>query len=267
MNEIITSRENATIVYVMRMLTSSKYRRKKGQFVCEGVRLCRDGIISGQKPILCLYTAEAREKYTEDIDDICAAAQTSVEVKKSVFDGLSDTVSPQGVLCVYEMLDKTALLDTISNQGSYLALENIQDPSNMGTILRTAEAFGVNGVILSADCVDIYSPKVLRGSMGAIFRLPIGVMPSFAEGIRDLTAKGVRTYASTPHNAQDIRTVDFSAGGVILIGNEGNGLTQQVIDASMMSVTVPMKGRAESLNAATAAAILTWCLTRYINEE
>lgn len=263
MNEVITSRDNATIKSVMRLLTEGKYRRKMGQFVCEGVRLCCDGIVSGRKPLLCLYTAEAKEKYTADWEKICAAAQRNFEVKKAVFDKISDTVSPQGILCVYEMLDKTALLDTISNQGSYIALENIQDPSNMGTILRTAEAFGVDGVILSADCCDIYAPKVLRGSMGAVFRLPIGIMQPFADKIKALTQKGVHTYASTPHNACDIQKVDFSSGGIILIGNEGNGLTEQTINASEMSITIPMKGRAESLNAAAAAAVLIWCLMRH----
>ncbi len=261
MNEMITSRDNATIKAVKRLLEKSKYRRKAEQFVCEGVRLCRDGVVSGQKPLACLYTAEAKEKYTADLEEICAAAINSVEVEKTVFDSISDTVSPQGVLCVYEILDKTVLLDTISNQGSYIALENIQDPSNMGTILRTAEAFGIDGVILSENCCDIYSPKVLRGSMGAIFRLPIGFMPSFTDSIKALTAKGIHTYAATPHNACDIRKVDFSSGGIILVGNEGNGLTEQSVHACEMSITIPMKGRAESLNAATAVAVLTWCLT------
>lgn len=260
MNEIITSRDNTTIKDIVRLLSGAKYRKKAGQFVCEGVRLCRDGVDSGQKPKIFLYTNEAKEKYSTDFEKIFSNSVRSFEVKKAIFDGISDTVSPQGFLCVFEMLDKKGLLDTISNQGLYVALENIQDPANIGTILRTAEAFGIDGVILSGNCCDIYSPKSLRGSMGAVFRIPIAVLEPFDEGIKKLTAAGVHTYASTPHNAKDIRMVDFSQGGVVLIGNEGNGLTDSAAQACEMRITIPMNGRAESLNAATAAAILIWKL-------
>ena len=128
----------------------------------------------------------------------------------------------------------------------------------MGTILRTAEAFGVDGVIVSKDCCDIYSPKVVRGSMGAVFRVNVVTAEEFTEYIQQLTESGINTYASTPRNAENIRNIDFSQGGVMLIGNEGNGLREDTINACSKRVRINMRGRAESLNAAAAAAVLLY---------
>ena len=128
----------------------------------------------------------------------------------------------------------------------------------MGTILRTAEALGINGIILSKDCCDIYSPKVVRGSMGAVFRLPVMIAEDFTEYISSLAKADIMIYASTPRNAENIESVDFSKGGVMLIGNEGNGLKEDTIKASSKRVKISMRGRAESLNAAAAAAILLY---------
>ena len=141
------------------------------------------------------------------------------------------------------------------------SLENIQDPSNLGTILRTAEALGIEGVILSGNCCDIYSPKVIRGSMGAVFRIPFTIAEDFCGYISELSRKGIDVYASTPYDAEDITNVKFS-GGVMLIGNEGSGLTKDVLTLGIQKVKIPMKGRAESLNAAAAAGILMWEMLR-----
>jgi len=159
------------------------------------------------------------------------------------------------------MLDKNRNLDTIDNQSVYIALERVQDPSNMGTILRTAEALGVDGIILSDDCCDIFSPKVVRGSMGAVFRIKYSVVDDFCSYIKSIGEGGIKTYGSAPVNAVDIRTVGFK-GGVMLIGNEGNGLSQEVLDCCTDRVSIPMNGRAESLNAACAASILMWEMIR-----
>ena len=162
------------------------------------------------------------------------------------------------MLCVFKTLDKKFLSYKIEIGRHYAGLENIQDPSNMGTILRTAEALGIDGVILSKDCCDIYSPKVVRGSMGAVFRLPVIIAEDFTEYISKLAKSNIMIYASTPRNAEDIESVDFSKGGVMLIGNEGNGLKDETIKACSKRVKINMKGRAESLNAAAAAAILLY---------
>lgn len=257
---MITSKDNDIIKQVSKLISSAKSRRETGCFVSEGARLCCDGAISGAKISAFLYTSAAKDRYVQEFEKISAVADKSYEVSDKLFAKISDTKTPQGFLCVFKTLDKRDGTFKILNQGRYAALENIQDPSNMGTILRTAEALGVDGVILSADCCDIYSPKVVRGSMGAIFRVPVMIAEDFTGYISKLTQKGINTYASTPRNAVSINETDFSDGGVMLIGNEGNGLRPETIAACKKRVMIEMRGRAESLNAAAAAAILMYKL-------
>ena len=257
---MITSKDNELIKRIAKLISSSKFRRESGRFVAEGVRLCCDGADSGTEIEAFLTTPQAAERYPEDYEKISSKAEKTFEISEKLFKQISDTTTPQGFMCIFKTLDKQTLLYTINNQGHYVALENIQDPSNMGTILRTAEALGTDGVILSSNCCDIYMPKVVRGSMGAVFRVPVIIVENFTEYISDITQKGIKTYASTPHEAENINNVDFSDGGVMLIGNEGNGLKNETINVCYKRVKIPMKGRAESLNAAAAAAILMWKL-------
>ncbi len=257
---MITAKDNELVKEIGKLMSSSKRRKEKNCFVTEGVRLCMDGVLSQAEITHFLYTKAAKEKYHEEYGRISAASEKSVEVSESIFKKLSDTAAPQGFMCVVKRLDKKFDSYTINKQGRYAALENIQDPQNIGTILRTAEALGTDGVILSSDCCDIYAPKVVRGSMGAIFRVPLMIAEDFTQCITALTAQGYHTYASTPHQAENISTISFAAGGIMLIGNEGNGLKPETIAACEKSVRIEMKGRAESLNAAAAAAILLYCL-------
>ena len=260
---IITSKNNEIIKTVSKLVKSPKFRKESGQFTAEGVRLCRDGIISGLNPEMFIYTAKAKEKYYDDFLKIDLVSKRSFEVTDDIFEKISDTQSPLGFFCVFNMLDKCEIMYTINNQGNYIALENLQDPSNLGTILRTAEALGIDGVIISGNSCDVFSPKVVRGSMGAVFRIPICVVEDFPSYISQLTESGVETYASTPRNAEKITDVIFS-GGVMLIGNEGNGLSEEAVSACKKKVMIQMSGRAESLNAASAASILMWEMFRRI---
>lgn len=257
---MITSKDNELIKEASKLISSSKYRKEKGCFAAEGVRLCCDGAISGARIIVFLYTDRAKRKYEKEFILISAASEKSCEISEKLLMKIADTGSPQGFVCLFEMLDKKSQSYKIVSQRRYAALENIQDPSNLGTILRTAEALGTDGIILSDDCCDIYSPKVVRGSMGAVFRLPVMIVENFTEYIARLTSQGIMTYASTPHKAKNINDIDFSDGGVMLIGNEGNGLRSETIAVCRESVRIEMKGRAESLNAASAAAILMYKL-------
>ncbi|MBQ1546535.1 MAG: RNA methyltransferase [Clostridia bacterium] len=258
---MITSKDNETVKHISHLLKSVSYRRSCSQFAAEGVRLCTDGVRSGFTPQIFVYTSSAKEKYPEEFDELSKRALRVCEVSREIFQKISDTKSPQGFICLYNILDKRSFPNRIYRGGSYLALECVQDPSNMGTILRTAEALGIEGVILSHDCCDIYSPKVVRGSMGAVYRVPFEIEEDFPAAIEQLTKSGVPTYASTPRDAKDVTQINFS-GGVMLIGNEGNGLTEKSINACSVRVRIPMRGRAESLNAAAAAAVLMWEMLR-----
>ncbi len=255
---MITSKDNEIIKHVSKLLSSSSYRRQNESFIAEGARLCIDGVLSGAEIKAFLYTKNGMEKYPKEFEKIFSVSKKNYEISEQLFKKISDTNSPQGLLCIFKTLDKKILSYKIEIGQRYAGLENIQDPSNMGTILRTAEALGINGVILSKDCCDIYSPKVVRGSMGAVFRLPVMIAEDFTEYISELAKADIMIYASTPRNAENIESVDFSKGGVMLIGNEGNGLKEETIKASSKRVKIAMRGRAESLNAAAAAAILLY---------
>ena len=258
---MITAKDNGLIKDIVKLVKSAKYRREKNLFTAEGVRICCDGIISGYTPEMFIVTQTASQKYEKEHNQIAQKALKTVYVSDSVFEKISDTKSPQGFLCVFNMLDKCKKTITINSKECYIALEDIQDPTNLGTILRTAEALGFCGVIMSEGCCDIYSPKVVRGSMGAVFRLSFYIAESFTSYIGELSKSGIQTYGSTPYSDADITQIYFD-GGVMLIGNEGNGLKEETLKACTQTVTIPMNGRAESLNAAAAASILMWEIVR-----
>ena len=158
-------------------------------------------------------------------------------------------------------------LHKLSVTGQYVLLENLQDPSNVGAIFRTAEALGVDGIILTEGCASCFSPKALRAGMGAMFRIPIFLTNDAAADMTAAAGRNMRPMAAVPREgAADVTKIRFFRGAVMCIGNEGNGLSEGLIEACPEKVTIPMNGRAESLNAATAAAILMWEMTRgYIN--
>ena len=257
MTEIITSKDNKLIKSIRKLMSSSKARKEQECFVAEGLRLCMDAVMSQAKILYFLYTNQASQKNPVKIKEISDASEKSFIVSEDVYEKLTDTKTPQGFLCVIK-IDKNSCTDITESGKKYLGLEKIQDPSNMGTVLRTAEALGIDGVIMSSDCCDIYSPKVIRGSMGAVFRLPFMISDDITKTIIECRKKNILCYASTPKNAENIKNTDFSKGGIIFIGNEGNGLSEKVIKSCDKKIMISMKGRAESLNASAAAAILMY---------
>jgi len=261
----ITSRENHIIKEYIKLARSGKHRREARRFVLEGARLIKDAVLSGVHIQAVLFEENALKKNTTLSDLYAFLNEKNIDiytVTEALADALADTINTQGVFCIAFMLDKHIFSDRIETNGIYLALESIQEPGNLGTILRTAEAFGINGVFLSGDCADIYSPKVLRASMGAVFRLPFLLADNLPSTLTELKAKGMACLAAVADiDAEDIINVKISGGAVISIGNEGNGLSQNSIDACGEKVTIRMKGRAESLNAAAAAAVLMWEIT------
>lgn len=150
----------------------------------------------------------------------------------------------------------------LDDNGVYLLLENIQDPGNLGTILRTSEAMGIDAVLLSQGCTDTFSPKVVRASMGAVFRLPVISSLDMADAVTTLKDKGISVYAAVAKDGVDITKLKLSHSAAAVIGNEGNGLTDETIAACTAKATVNMRGRAESLNAAAAATVIIWEMTK-----
>ncbi len=260
---VITSKDNRLIKEWRGLHEQARQRRKTGLFAIEGARLCADALASGLTLTAVLYTAMAKEKYAPIVEKLIDAAQESAEITDTLACAMADTGSPQGVFCIAKSLDILLSLDTINNMGRYGALEDIQDPGNLGTMIRTAEAFGLDGLIVSAGCCDVVNPKVLRASMGGVFRLPLMVASDFPAAMQHLQARGMTAFACVVDaDATPIQAVAMPAGSVIVIGNEGNGLTAKTVAACRHRITIPMAGRAESLNASMAAGIAMWELVR-----
>lgn len=259
--EKITSRTNEKIKYAVRLGESASLRKETGEFLLEGARLCFDAAQTGIEIKQAFFTSKALWKYEEYVADIIAKSSSCCEISAEVSQKLSGTENSQGVFCICSM--KSRLESELLNaSGKYIALENLQDPSNLGAICRSAEAIGLDGLIVSGGC-DIYNPKALRAAMGSSLRMNIISVDNLDELIYAANKKGMLTLASVPRNtAEDIRTVSMSGGVICCVGNEGSGLSQQVIEKCKKQVVIPMNGRAESFNASAAAAILAWELKR-----
>ena len=200
-----------------------------------------------------IVTKDAFKKHNDIIKDFVSISDNCYFLREDLFKKISDTNSPQGIIAVANIPYKDS---DILNKGKYIALENLSDPSNLGAIARTAEALGIDGIIVSSDCCDPYSPKCLRSSMGTLLRLPIYITNNIIEFINK---NKLRAFACVVEKeATDISTVNFNNGDVILIGNEANGLTSDARNNSYDCVTIRMQGKAESLNAGAAAAIAMW---------
>lgn len=251
--KVITSKDNPLIKLVCGLQSSSKTRKKEGLFVLEGIRICDDACDNSIWFDKLIISKTAGEKYNDLLFKFYKNSTEVFEIPDSLFQKISDTSSPQGVIAVVKTPE---LSPEILKSGKYIALENLNDPSNLGAISRTAEALGVSGIILSKDSVDPYSPKSLRASMGTLLRMPIIVLDDFVNTIKN---SGLAVYACVvDSDATPITNVSFDRGSVLLIGNEANGLTADAKNIANKQITIPMCGKAESLNAATAAAISMW---------
>ncbi len=259
----VTSKDNQWVKEWRGLCDSAKKRRESGLFALEGARLCGDALRSGVAVKAVLYTASALAIYTDVVGALIAAADTAVEISPELSRHMGDTTNPQGVFCIAKTLDNSLIIDKINILGIYGALEDVQDPGNLGTVIRTAEAFGLSGLILSEGCCDVYNPKVLRSSMGGVFRLPLMRVRDMADTVTALQEKGLTAHACVVDAcAMPITEAALGAGSVAVIGNEGNGLKPATVAACQQAVTIPMGGRAESLNASMAAGIVLWEMTR-----
>ena len=254
----ITSRENPLIKLVLSLQSSAKKRRENGLFVLEGLRICLDAFENGIKFEKLIITPNVQIKFASEIESFSENSKECYLISDDLFKKISDTSSPQGIIAL-------ALIPESDNavlrmNGRYIALENLNDPSNLGAVSRTAEALGVSGIILSDGSCDPYSPKALRASMGTLLRMPVFVLNDF---MNDIINAGLTTYSCVvDKDAESINNSSFCDGSVIIIGNEANGITDETKALSDKRITIPMSGRAESLNAAVAASIAMWELMK-----
>lgn len=231
--------EKNKIIKEINALKLKKNRDKLGLFVVEGERLVKEALDIADYVVVS-------ESFSSDI-------KADYVVKDSIFNKICDTVTPQGVLAVCKMM-KNEYKNDIDNP-FYIMLENVQDPGNMGTIVRTADAAGADGVFLSKGCVDIYNPKVIRSTMGSLFHLPVYKNMDLIDVLKDIKVPTIAAHLKGDKTPYD---VDMKNGIVILIGNEGNGLTDELTAVADSLVKIPMPGKSESMNAAVAAAIMIY---------
>ena len=179
-------------------------------------------------------------------------------VSDNVFAQMSDTRTPQGILAVIKMAEYE-IGDIIAHgNGLYVIVENLQDPGNLGTIIRMSEAAGVDGIIMSPNTVDIYNPKTIRSTMGSLYRVPFVYADDFAGTLEQMKSKGVELYAAHLEGSVEYTEPDYTKASAFVIGNEGNGLTDAVTNICSNRIRIPMAGKVESLNAAIAASVLTF---------
>ena len=236
---MITSTSNAQIKELAKLQKKSRLRDEKGIFLVEGPRMTEE------IPAERIEKVYASESFAKKNKEFLEKLQAPVELlTDTVFAYVSDTKTPQGILAIVKKAPHLVVLD------------NLQDPGNLGTIFRTAEAAGVTGILLSKDCVDVYNPKVIRSTMGAVFRMPFLYVEDLPEKIKELQKENIKTYAAHLRGENAYDEEDYTTGCAFLIGNEGNGLRDEVADCADCLIRIPMEGEAESLNAAVAAAVL-----------
>lgn len=253
----ITSAANKKIKEVIALNTKAKIRKKEGAFIVEGIRMTRE-IPENLLRELYLTPAMAASKEGKEVLSALPICPTYL-VAEDVFLKMSDTKTPQGILAVVEGKN-TSLLDfekDMDPKGTYLVLENLQDPGNLGTILRSSEAAGVSGIFLSQDSVELYNSKVVRSTMGAIFRVPV-VTCRIQEVMELFRKKMIPTYAAHLDGKKNYDEFDYTGGAAFLIGNEGNGLRQETASMADHYLLIPMEGKVESLNASVAASLLVY---------
>jgi len=268
--EVITSEQNP-LVKEIKSLNQKKYRQSKKQFFIEGFRFVEEAVKEGvriDKIVVSEEVAES-EAYRKLTDLISKSGHFTGKnsfkvytVAHRLFKQMSDTENPQGVLAVINA-EEYCLEDYLNiDRSFFIILDSIQDPGNLGTIIRTADAAGATGVIMSKGCVDLYNSKVLRSTMGSLFHIPVFHSENLLDTINRLKERKVRIFGAHLKGTANHYEYDMSGSVGIIIGNEANGISDEVIKTADTLVKIPMPGRAESLNASVAAAILIYEVVR-----
>ena len=269
---MITSTSNAQIKELAKLQKKSRLRDERRIFLVEGPRMVEE---IPKERIERLYISESFErKNPAYIRELGMPAEV---LSDPVFSYVSDTKNPQGILAVVKILEYTmedvlgkSALKCEEKSGEkeknpenhqirvphVIVLDNLQDPGNLGTIFRTAEAAGATGILLSSDSVDVYNPKVIRSTMGSVYRMPFVYVEHLPETLEVLAEAGIHSYAAHLKGKNSYDQEDYTRGTAFLIGNEGNGLRDEVADVAECYIKIPMCGEVESLNAAVASSVL-----------
>ena len=265
---MITSLSNQRIKHLVLLSSKSRERNKEQSFIIEGFKMFEE------IPLNLIKEVYIEENTLKKMEESFAEAPSSLLgecfkkfnsldeksvvkeiVSSDVFKKASDTETPQGIIVVARMLGYK-LSNMLS--GNLLILEDIQDPGNLGTMIRTAEGAGVKGIIMSKGTVDIYNPKTIRSTMGSLFRMPFVYVDDLVAAIDEVKRKGIKVYAAHLKGEAFFDEIEYNGFSAALIGNEGNGLKKETADSADIYVKIPMEGKLESLNAAIAAALMMY---------
>lgn len=251
---MITSVSNGKIKTIQNLRKKSKYRKEEKLFIIEGTRLFQE---TPRHLLKEVYVSENAENVLKNqLIDIKYEV-----VSDNIFTSISDTTTPQGILAVVKQ-PNYSLEDILAKENPLLLiLEDLQDPGNLGTIMRTAEGAGVTGILMTKGCVDIYNPKVVRSTMGSIYRIPFIYLEDqeeFVRIFRQLKEKNIITYGAALMESKDYDQYCYDTGTAFVIGNEGKGLSETALSSCEKYVKIPMCGQLESLNAAVASSILMY---------
>ena len=259
---MITSTSNSRIKQLVALQSKAKERKKEGVFLAEGIKMLLE---APEEMIKEVYlTKEALSK----IEDQSKLQRVGYElVSEEVMQKASDTQTPQGVIVVLRRPAYTLEEMLKKENGLFLVLEDLQDPGNLGTIVRTAEGTGVDGIILSKDTVDIYNPKTIRSTMGSIYRVPFLYVEDLTDTIKKMQESGVKTYAAHLKGTKYHYDISYKGATAFFIGNEGNGLKKETADLAKHYLKIPMEGKLESLNAAMATGVLLYEAYRQRHRE
>ena len=276
---IITSRQNQYVSLAAK-LQEKKHRESEKLLRFDGVKLYCEAVLRGVEIAFILLDAtlaqtvdaKAKALYGLGLDATDARILT---LSHDLFIKISDESAPEGIICVAKYIDKIHKIATIyssredllqlasPDSGRILLCESLRDPGNVGTVVRTAFAFGIDWLVFSGDCADLYNPKTLRGAMGTLFSQKILRVDDLPAAVELLQSKGRRVYAAAlDERARQLGSFAFGRADCAVIGNEGHGLSPRMLQACCEKVYIPMAGNAESLNASVAASVLMWEMTR-----
>ena len=261
--QTVSSRQNPLVKFVCG-LADKKRRAQSGLFRFDGVKLFLEAVQCGAPVEYVLLSESAQEKYAPEVEKSGISARACV-LSDDAFSKLTDESAPEGIITVCAELkniaktdDFCSLADSVKGK-TVLMLESVRDVGNMGTIIRSAKAFGIDCLVISADCADLYNPKTVRGAMGALFTQNIAIVDTIPEVVSAIRENGSRVFAAAlERDARRLGSFTLERGDAILIGNEGHGLSSEAISACNECLYIPMEEGSESLNAGIAASVCMW---------
>lgn len=280
-DKMITSTSSSQVKHIVNLQKKSKLRKEEKQFVVEGIKMVSE---APKDRLVKVYISETfkadNEEFLKKMNYEAVGKDVLEIVSDNVFVRMSDTQTPQGIMavvkmsdvCIEDMFEKDNYTDSkddgadkvedntvdAKKQPLLLILENLQDPGNLGTIVRMAEGAGVTGIIMSSNTVDIYNPKTIRSTMGSLYRVPVIYVDDICKAVDECKEKGVKVYAAHLKGTDNYNQKDYAQPTAFMIGNEGNGLSDRLTQKADELVRIPMQGKVESLNAAIACTILTY---------